>query len=114
MEASEMPRRETPERGDGADAPVGKVGGRSPSTLSIGGDASAAVPFSPGQRWSMTRKCATINTEIRFIASIARLSGEFADGLIENGVNATSGTKCISLRCSTSGEFNNSFNQTIG
>ena len=50
MDVSEMPRRETPERGDGADASVGRVGGRSPSTLSTGGGAPAAGPLAPGQR----------------------------------------------------------------
>jgi len=68
MDASEMPRRETPERGDGADAPVGRVGGRSPSTLSAGGGAPAAEPLAPGQRWSVARKrtqrrCIVVGTE---------------------------------------------------
>jgi transposase len=65
MDASEMPRRETPERGDGADASVGRVGGRSPSTLSTGGGAPAAGPLAPGQRWSVARKRAVV---LRLIA----------------------------------------------
>lgn len=56
MDASEMPRRETPDLGDGDDAPVGRVGGRSPSTLSTGGGAPATGPLAPGQRWSVARK----------------------------------------------------------
>jgi transposase len=56
MDASEMPERET-ERFDGDDAPVGRVGGRCPSTLSTGGSAPAAAgPLGPGQRWSVARK----------------------------------------------------------
>lgn len=65
MDASEMPRRETPKRGDGDDAPVGRVGGRSPSTLSTGGGAPAAGPLAPGQRWSVARKRAVV---LRLIA----------------------------------------------
>jgi hypothetical protein len=65
MDASEMPRRETPERGDGDDASVGRVGGRSPSTLSTGGGAPAAGPLGPGQRWSVARKRAVV---LRLIA----------------------------------------------
>jgi transposase InsO family protein len=60
MDASEMRRRETPDRGDGHDAPVGRVGGRSPSTLFTGGRAPAAGPLAPGQRWSVARKRAVV------------------------------------------------------
>jgi len=87
MDASEMPRRETPERSDGADAPVGRVGGRIPSTLSTGGDAPAA------------------GRSRRASAGAWRASAR---------PSTTSGTKCISLRCSTSSEFNNSLYQPIG
>ena len=68
MDASEMSRRETPERGDGDDAPVGRVGGRSPSTLSTGEGGAAtplAGPLAPGQRWSLARKRAVV---LRLIA----------------------------------------------
>ena len=65
MDASEMPRRETPERCGGDDAPVGRVVGRSPSTLSTGGGAAAAGPLAPGQRWSVSRKRAVV---LRLIA----------------------------------------------
>jgi len=64
MDASEMPRRETPDLVDGDEAPVGRVGGRSPSTLSTGG-APAAGPLAPGQRWSVARKRAVV---LRLIA----------------------------------------------
>lgn len=60
MDAFEMSRRETRERGDGDDAPVGGVGGRSPSTLSTGGAAPAVGPLAPGQRWSVARKRAVV------------------------------------------------------
>jgi transposase len=58
MDASEMPQREMNEGVDGDDAPVGRVGGRSPSRLSTGGGAPApaAGPLGPGQRWSVARK----------------------------------------------------------
>ena len=65
MDASEMPRRETPDRADVDDAPVDSVGGRSPSTLSTGGGAPAAGPLAPGQRWSVARKRAVV---LRLIA----------------------------------------------
>ena len=65
MDASEMPQRETPERVDGDDAPVGRVGGRRPSMLSPGGRAPAAGPLGPGQRWSVARKRAVV---LRLIA----------------------------------------------
>lgn len=65
MDASEMPRRETRERDDGDDAPVGRVVGRSPSTLSTGGGAPTAGPLAPGQRWSVARKRAVV---LRLIA----------------------------------------------
>lgn len=66
MDASQMPERETPERVDGDDAPVGRVGGQSPSTLSTGGSAPAAAgPLGPGQRWSVARKRAVV---LRLIA----------------------------------------------
>lgn len=66
MDASEMPERETPERVDGDDAPVGRVGGRCPSTLSTGGGAKASGgPLAPGQRWSVARKRAVV---LRLIA----------------------------------------------
>lgn len=65
MDATAMPRRETPEQDDGDDAPVGRVGGRSPSTLSTGGGAPGAGPLAPGQRWSVARKRAVV---LRLIA----------------------------------------------
>lgn len=69
MDASEMPDRETPERVDGDDAPVGRVGGRRPSTLSTlstgGSTPAAAGPLGPGQRWSVARKRAVV---LRLIA----------------------------------------------
>ena len=52
MDASEMPQRETGERDDGDDAPVG---GRAPT----------AGPLGPGQRWSVARKRAVV---LRLIA----------------------------------------------
>jgi len=69
MDASEMPQRETTERiAVDDDAPVGRVGGRGPSTLSTGGSAPtapAAGSLAPGQRWSVARKRAV---ELRLIA----------------------------------------------
>lgn len=57
------------DRVDIDDAPVGRVGGRSPSRLSTGDDApSGAVeagPLGPGQRWSVARKRAVV---LRLIA----------------------------------------------
>jgi hypothetical protein len=54
MDGSEMPQRETSERiAVDDDAPVGGVGGRSPSTLSTGGGAPVGRPLAPGQRWSV-------------------------------------------------------------
>ena len=49
MDASEMPPRETGERVDGDDAPVG---GGAPS--------APAGPLGPGQRWSVARKRAVV------------------------------------------------------
>ena len=54
MDATEMPRRERNAGVDGKNAPVGRVRGRSPSTLSTGG--GEAGPLGPGQRWSVARK----------------------------------------------------------
>jgi transposase len=66
MDASEMSERETPERVDGDDASLGRVGGRCPSTLSTGGSTPAAGgPLGPGQRWSVARKRAVV---LRLIA----------------------------------------------
>lgn len=53
MDASEMPQRETIERVDGDDAPVG------------GGAAAPGGPLAPGQRWSVARKRAVV---VRLIA----------------------------------------------
>lgn len=50
------------ERADVVDGPVGRGGGRSPSTLSTGrgvvagGGRTPPGPLAPGQRWSATRK----------------------------------------------------------
>jgi len=39
------------------DGPVGRAGGRSPSTLSTGhGGTTGGGPLAPGQRWSVGRK----------------------------------------------------------
>ena len=58
--------RETPERVDGDDAPVGRVGGRRPSTLPTRGSTPAAAgPLGPGQRWSVAHKRAVV---LRLIA----------------------------------------------
>jgi len=48
-------------RNDGADAPVGREGGRSPSALSTGPNGAAtgyaaSGPLAPNQRWSVSRK----------------------------------------------------------
>ena len=59
MDATKM-ERETNERVDADDAPVGRVGGRRPSTLSTGEDAPGAGPLRPGQRWSVARKRAVV------------------------------------------------------
>lgn len=52
------------ERVDVDDAPVGREGGRSPSTLSMGDGAglgaAEAGPLGPGQRWSVARKRAVV------------------------------------------------------
>ena len=53
MDASEMPQRETGERVDGDDAPVG------------GGAPAPAGPLGPGRRWSVARKRAVV---LRLIA----------------------------------------------
>ena len=55
MDASEMPQRETGERVDGDDGPVG--GGAV--------TAAAAGPLGPGQRWSVARKRSVV---LRLIA----------------------------------------------
>ena len=68
MDAPEMPQRKPIEKiAVDDDAPVGRVGGRSPSTLSTGGSAPtvAAGPLAPGQRWSAARKRAVV---LRLIA----------------------------------------------
>ncbi len=69
MDASEMTQQETTEwTAVDDDAPVGRVGGRSPSTLSTGGSAPTALaagPLAPGQRWSVARKRAVV---LRLIA----------------------------------------------
>ena len=46
-------------RNDVADVPVGREGGRCPSTLSTGHNCAggaASGPLAPGQRWSVSRK----------------------------------------------------------
>ena len=57
-------------RGAAVDAPVGRVGGGSPSTLSTGQAASAGErpevgPFGHGQRWSVARKKAVVMGMLR-------------------------------------------------
>ena len=52
------------------DAPVGRVGGRSPSTLSTGqaatqGERPQVGPLGPGQRWSLARKKAVVMRMLR-------------------------------------------------
>lgn len=62
------------------DAPVGRVGGRSPSPLSTGQAAShrdqpRVGPLGPGQRWSLARKKAVVMRMLRG-ASVELLSRE--------------------------------------
>jgi transposase len=68
MDASDMPQRRTNGRIAVDDAPVGSVGGGSPSTLSTGEGGTATPPpgpLAPGQRWSLARKRAVV---LRLIA----------------------------------------------
>ena len=60
MDQPEMNQTKQNDQMDTVDAPVGRVGGRRPSTLSTVEGASAGAPetgpLGPGQRWSLARK----------------------------------------------------------
>lgn len=60
MDQREMDQTKQTDETDSVAAPVGRVGGRRPSTLSTGADASSSAPetgpLGPGQRWSLARK----------------------------------------------------------
>jgi hypothetical protein len=64
MDQPEMNQTKQTDETDTVAAPVGRVGGRRPSTLSIGdgtpGGAPETGPFGPGQRWSLARKRAVV------------------------------------------------------
>jgi hypothetical protein len=64
MDQPEMNQTKQTDETDTVAAPVGRVGGRRPSTLSIGdgtpGGAPETGPLGPGQRWSLARKRAIV------------------------------------------------------
>jgi hypothetical protein len=64
MDQPEMNQTKQTDETDSVAAPVGRVGGRRPSTLSIGdgtsGGAPETGPLGPGQRWSLARKRAVV------------------------------------------------------
>lgn len=64
MDQPEMNQTKQTDETDSVAAPVGRVGGQRPSTLSTGSDASSGVPetgpLGPGQRWSLARKRAVV------------------------------------------------------
>jgi len=64
MDQPEMNQTKQTAQTDSVAAPVGRVGGQRPSTLSTGSDASSGAPetgpLGPGQRWSLARKRAVV------------------------------------------------------
>ena len=64
MDQPEMNQTKQTDHTDSVAAPVGRVGGQRPSTLSTGSDVSSGAletgPLGPGQRWSLARKRAVV------------------------------------------------------
>lgn len=60
MDQPEMNQTKQTDEKDSVAAPVGRVGGRRPSTLSTNDGAPETGPLGPGQRWSLARKRAVV------------------------------------------------------
>lgn len=75
MDQPEMNQTKQTDQTDSVAAPVGRVGGRRPSTLSTDDGATETGPLGPGQRWSLARKRAVVlrllRGEARRIAPVA-------------------------------------------
>lgn len=60
MDQPEMNQTKQTDQTDSVAAPVGRVGGRRPSTMSTDDGATETGPLGPGQRWSLARKRAVV------------------------------------------------------
>lgn len=60
MDQPEMNQTKQTDEKDSVAAPVGRVGGRRPSTLSTNDGSPETGPLGPGQRWSLARKRAVV------------------------------------------------------